>query len=88
VKSPQKWQWVPFIIGMLCLPGPPLDMLNRHWIQDYGLVNAILMELSTPEVFIVFPALALWYYFLAFWYYLDTPDDPNDKKPPQDTTQS
>jgi hypothetical protein len=45
------------------------------------------MQLSTTEFFAVFPPLAVWYYFLALWYYLDTPDDPNDKNPPKDTTE-
>jgi hypothetical protein len=88
MKSPKKWQWVPFWIAVVCLPGLVITFFQHHWIQEYGLVKAILMQLSTPEFWAVFPPLAIWYCFLALWYYLDTPpDDPNDKKPPKDTAE-
>ena len=69
---PTNWQWVPFIIVILCLPGIPINIVEQHWIEDYGLIKAVLMQLSTPGVLIGFPILAL-------WYSLAGPNDSNDK---------
>jgi hypothetical protein len=49
--------------------------VKQHWVEDYGLVKAILMELSTPEVLIGFPVLALWYWLAG----PNPPQNPTDK---------
>jgi hypothetical protein len=77
MNTPNKAQWWPVTIAILCAPGPPIEMFRNHWAQDYGIVKAILMEISTPGVLIVFPALAFWYWYAG----LSGPDDPDNKNP-------